>query len=96
MMEWIKNIFFVITNPSYWIMNYPYNKEFDNWLLNAIKTHNFENFTEHSVVIDGKILWIANHPYGSFTPYDMELRPSRRTIYLAHSKYMKDYLNLKK
>lgn len=75
---------FFLFRPSYWLMNSEYSKTLDDELIKALKTEEFTNISYYYADIGGMNLWIANHPYGSFTWYG--LRPSRRTIYEANKK----------
>lgn len=61
----------VITNPFWWRMNCNFNKDIDEWLKNAMKHYEIMEIYKchelHEISIDGKYLWVANHPYASFT-----------------------------
>lgn len=91
-----------LLNPSYWLMLEKYDKNVDEWLLNAMKHYQiilkYADSRKHvyEIIIDGKILWVANYPYSAFTYRYLETdmfgacltndcansgRPSRATIY---------------
>jgi len=96
-------------------MNYDYSKVWDDELKYLIKHHNFEKYqnevsissqkllmpvSQYETLINGKIIWIENHPYASFVEREpgrsslysniIEKRASRLTIYRAHKKWKKD------
>jgi len=94
LIEYIWDIVFLICHPSFLSMIRPYSKEWDELLNSLIEKHYFKEIDEIEATIDGVRVWIANHPHGSFTVLDRALdrivRPSRRTIYKAHKKLLKD------
>lgn len=85
--------FFFLFKPSYWVMNYRYSKEWDEKINDLMNKHKFEKNHMTANLGDTKI-WVVNHPYASFVPYQntYNIRPSRKTIYLAHKKLLKDVL----
>lgn len=89
--ELIKDFLFTLFHPSYWIMNEEYSKEWDDYFNNLMKKHSFVYHDKYYSKIGNNFVWIANHPYASFTPEtNSAIRPSRRTIYKAYKKYNKD------
>lgn len=65
---------FVLFNPKFSLMLSDYNKDIDEWLLNAMKHYEIEDFRDYrtsnikyEILIDGKILWISNYPYKCYT-----------------------------
>lgn len=79
---------------GYWNMNYPYNKEYNDWCKEQLENNtNFDFCGSYRVRYGGKELWIENHPYASFTLYGNSLfkehRPSRYTIYRLHKEYQR-------
>jgi len=98
-------LFFYLTmpfRPIYWIMNKSYNKEWDLKLTNLLNEHEFTNITYYHASLNGIAIWIANHPYASFTcTFDINhnlmitVRPSRYTIYLANKKLQKELTRLR-
>lgn len=68
------NFLFGLFNPKFWLMLSDYDKDIDEWLLNAMKHYEIEDTREYSasnrifeILIDGKILWISNYPYKCYT-----------------------------
>lgn len=91
MKKMIKNLQFLF-RPTFWLMNYPYDKKWDKQLNELMDK--FEPEFDRPSSIDGKIaivkfggcqVWIENYPYAYGTPYDFyrsvdKVRPSRLTI----------------
>jgi len=90
----MKTFIKVLTTPSCWIQNASYSKVWDEKLIELLKIGTFEKLSECSAVIGGIEVWIANHPYASFTPTELDVRPSRRTILKAHEKLCGDVLKV--
>lgn len=93
--------------PNYWTMNAHYDPQWDKELRSLMKEHDFVQYkanppgtwggiphiSEVEAKIGDKVVWIANHPYASFTTsanYRLDARPSRQTIYLAGKKLKED------
>ena len=103
----IKNILFTICHPSYWIMNHEYSEVWDTLLRKQAEEQYFtpeeddDPYLSYTVKLGSLRLWVANHPYASFTqpPFDMigcrRIRPSRLTIYQLHKKMIQDIANTK-
>jgi hypothetical protein len=73
------NFMKILFSPSYWLMINSYSRALDDRLINAMERGEpMLNVTSHHCEFDGLKLWIANHPYGSFT--FTEMRPSRLTV----------------
>lgn len=87
-------LFLRTLNPSMWVMIHAYSAEYDAALLALMEKHRFRDLRSHTVMLGEHELWIANHPYASFKPYvgwnGINVRPSRKTILLAHDRMMKD------
>ena len=80
---------YVLLNPSYWIQHHPYSKSYDKKLNDYLLRYDFENAdTPYYAKLGDLTIWIANHPYASYTiRYRNDfIRPSRRTIAKAHKK----------
>jgi len=92
--DWFASVLWVITNPSCWLQNYGYAQEWDDELNRLMRVECFANITEHTARIGGHEVWIANHPYASFTLRRHDVRPSRTTIYRAQKKLMRDLFSL--
>lgn len=89
----------VLLTPSCWFQNcFRYSKEWDETLNKLLVLETFEPFEKgYSVKLKGIIIWIANHPYNSFTIIlgGYEVRPKRSTILKAMDKLQKDMINSK-
>jgi hypothetical protein len=89
----LKNLQFLF-KPEYWIMNYRYNKDFDeliNRLLDTYELTETHRFGYTCKLGDTEI-WIGNMPYAFVTLYNTELpnyRPSRLTIQRLLKRYEK-------
>lgn len=90
MKYWLKVIF----TPACWIRNGAYSEAFDAELTRLLDNGaTFENYDRFTAQIGHLTLWVENHPYASFTPYDLAMnavRPSRATILRAHEHFVKD------
>jgi len=75
-----------IFTPSCWFGNHRalYNKEWDDWLWNALETSDNIVVGHCSAKINGVEVWYANHPYASGYAYSaMPLKQcSRATAFL--------------
>lgn len=101
--KFILNIQFLFM-PKYWTMLGYYDKHLDKWLSDAIKLNRFKILSQFEAEIGGKIFWIENYPYGSFTLSEKSFfdrtdpnekaRPSRLTIKRAWEKLQKEKLGL--
>ena len=81
-----------IFRPRFWMMNDPFNQEWDdklNQLMDKFEPEygkpNSIDGHVHTVSFDGNVVWIQNYPYAYGTPYGFwgtspEIRPSRLTI----------------
>lgn len=81
LLAWLR----VLTTPGCWIQLHPYVDGWDvkcRWLLD--NGYRFYDVKAHTARIGDYTLWISNHPYASFHPYDdcslNDLRPRRITI----------------
>jgi len=90
MMNFIRNLQFIF-KPHYWMMNNPYNEEWDKKLNQLMDKYPVEfgprnsiDGAIHTVSFDGNLVWVANYPYAFATPHsyahDIDVRPSRLTI----------------
>lgn len=99
----LKNILFTICHPSYWIMGYEYSELWDTMLRKRAEGHYFtpeedDVYISYTVKLGSLRLWVANHPFASFTLPRLGVcntRPSRLTIYELHKKMTKDIANTK-
>lgn len=82
MINFIKSLQFIF-KPSYWVMNYNYNKCVDVMVNDLLDRYEFEYDGEHVAKLGNAKIWISNVPYAAIRLYNTELegfRPSRLTI----------------
>lgn len=87
----ILNLQFIF-KPSYWLMNYPYSKEMDEFISKLLDNHDFTDISNFTAKLGGVVIWTANSPYASMTMYSSKVRPSRLTIQRGEKKLQKDYI----
>jgi hypothetical protein len=80
------NFLRVIFTPSCWIQNNPYCAAWDAELKRLVETEKFVFLNRHHAKIGKHTVWIANHPYASFSVDGCDIRPSRSTILRAMDK----------
>lgn len=85
---WIR----VLLTPGCWLQNGKYSAQWDTVLREALKLHRFTEINAFRATLGPYQVWVANHPYASFTPPLTTARPSRRTILMAHDKLIADLL----
>lgn len=94
MYYWFK----VLTTPSCWPQNESYSTFWNAKLNMLLDTEEFTDITQHTAKLGNTTVWIANHPYASFTPRNsicsFPVRPSRRTILKAHDKLMRSIFEI--
>jgi hypothetical protein len=100
--KFVKNLQFLF-RPNYWVMNYSYNETWDTVLNHLLDSHDFviQDDDKYVATLNGFEIWVTNHPYASFTPYDSRLkqilrrnvRPSRLTLVRAHKMYQQSIEN---
>lgn len=88
---WLK----VLIKPSSWMQLAPFSCAWDKALIHVIRNHRFTMIRDGRVAKVGTYqIWVANHPYGSFTPRDTglpeDVRPRRSTILWAYECMMQD------
>lgn len=74
-----------IFKPTYWLMNYPYNKEVDKIINELLDKYEMTDLDSNraTVKLGNATIWVENRPYASGRLYNTELacyRPSRLTI----------------
>ena len=69
----------VLLTPSYWIRIYRYDSSYDKWLRLQLINPIFTDMDAHTIKLNGKLIWIASYPYGSYRLFDGSELPSRRT-----------------
>lgn len=106
---WIRDFIVVISNPSCWMQNHPYCPKWDKLINEAaeIGIIQYKGNNSARMVIERQApeqdigIWIANHPYASFTSYPTSeqiwdgvfvprRRPSRATIIKLGKIYKKE------
>ncbi len=90
-MEWIKNFLAhlsMVFYPKYWLQNHTYSREVDRWFIESLKNPQFSKglMPQYVVELNGKIIWIANRPYG-LEVSGRDLRPSRLTMKKFYRAY---------
>lgn len=86
----------VLITPSCWIRNYPTNNYWDRSVRLNLKNPDFTLINRCEVRLNGKKIWIANHPYASVTDaetHNDNVMPSRRTVFMfgdALDKYISE------
>ena len=96
---------FILFHPSFWIMNYPFDKAWDRKFIKLMSDYKFTDINYYYAKLGNMRLGIQNYPYASFTLYDekennpfkkrLTVRPSRWTIYQARQKLRRDWLESK-
>jgi len=82
----------VLFTPSVWLQINPYSEKWDHELMARLHYMRFERCDEYTAYLGDREIWIANHPYASFSPRTPIVRPRRITILKAHDKLMNDLL----
>lgn len=77
-------------SPSYWGQLYNYCPLWDAKLNALMDKYEFTSITKYTAKLGETEIWIQNHPYASFTPYNSSIRPSRITVAKARRKLIKD------
>jgi hypothetical protein len=95
-LKWFKDFLIIVKlffNTKYWIMNESYSAKWDKELNSLMNTYDFKKMvyeSDYVVKLGEREIWVANHPYASFTDYSDNRRiygrPSRLTIYKAKQK----------
>ena len=95
----MKDFLRVLLTPSCWVQNCSYSRMWDAHLQELIAKETFVSIGHYTAKIGGITVWVANHPFASFTPHGLpflNVRPSRATLLKAHDKLLSDVLALKK
>jgi hypothetical protein len=81
--NFVSNLQF-ISKPDYWLMNYPFDKEWDDELNSLLTNYPFTDIGDYHAKLGSTNIWIRNHPYASFRKSASgSYRPSRLTILKA-------------
>lgn len=87
----------VLLNPAVWLQVYPYSKAWDRRLRHLLSRHRFTDINGLHATLGADRVWIGSRPLSHFTPANVPIRPSRRTILLAQDLLQADvygqYLN---
>ena len=86
----MKDFLYFLFHPSWWRMNYPYSRQWDEKLNAALDSGSFYDYTTYTIKIKELTLWVGNFPYACFCPYRHNIRPSRKTIRRAYNKLIKE------
>jgi len=91
----LRNLQFIFM-PSYWSMNYPYNKEVDKIINELLDNHELTDLDNKltTAKLGKATIWVENRPYASARLYGTRLenyRPSRLTI----KRLLKEFYKLR-
>lgn len=82
----------VLCSPKFWVQLHELSHQWDDELNRLLDNgYRFTNISSHMARLGVHNVWIANHPYASFTTDPGSIRPKRRTIRKAHRHLMQDY-----
>lgn len=90
MKDFIKNLQFIF-RTAFWLMNEPFNKEWDKKLNELLDKHEFTEKSKYTAKLGNYTIWIKNYPYSCFMPYSESegtapFRASRLTILRCKEK----------
>ena len=92
MKKLIKNVKYIF-KPKFWVMLYPYSRQWDIKLNEMLdKENNVRVINEFWGDVGGIKVWISNYPYGYGDPKTLNIRPSRATIERLHKAVEKSVL----
>ena len=92
-MDKLIDFLWAIVHPGFWLMNYPYSKEWDEWMKKMLDVGKFTDIGPFTAKLNGVWVWINNYPYAAFTNYPGEkCRPARRTIAKLKEKLIHDMI----
>jgi len=82
---------FAILNPSCWGRVGSYSKPWDEELNRLLDLHHFKAKDKYVASLGDAEIWIGNHPYSSFTPFNHShltdfVLPRRVTVHRAMRK----------
>jgi len=90
MINKIYHFLFFLFKPSFWMMNDPYCKEWDDKLIELMDKYKFTHRRKHTTMLGDNEIWTSNYPYACFRPYGVSTRASKMTIYKAKEKFEKE------
>lgn len=94
MKDFFRNLQFIF-RPNFWLMNDPYDKDWDNEFNMLLDEHTFSNIGEHTAKLGDTTIWISNYPFACFRKRNINKRPSRLTILRAKKQLKLDILRKK-
>lgn len=92
--DWLR----VLLTPGCWFQTERYSPEWEREILDRLAAgEQFRRDGQYAVTLGDLNIWVANHPYGSFTPglfsgLPKGMRPRRSTILWLHDRMMSDLL----
>lgn len=86
---WISAVLFGLLTPTMWIRIHPTDQALDEWFRECLSEGvYFTHIDRCTARLKGVEVWIANHPYASFTVGGSGL-PSRLTVYRLQKLLMR-------
>lgn len=86
---WVSAVVFGLLTPSMWLRNHRTDQALDEWFRECLSEGvHFTNIGRCTARLKGVEVWIANHPYASFT-VDGSGLPSRLTVYRLQKLLMR-------
>lgn len=86
---WVSAVVFGLLTPSMWIRNKVTDQALDEWFRECLSEGvYFTHISIYTARLKGVEVWIANHPYASFT-VDGSGLPSRLTVYRLQKLLMR-------
>lgn len=98
-MKLISELWAIISNTDFWVMNHLYDAQWDDRLKRLMYANKFvpDLGGKHWHKLDEVLIWTANYPHASMRPCSeldchspLPLRPSRLTILRAYRKLLHD------
>lgn len=93
MKDFFKSLQFIF-RPKFWLMNDPYDKDWDNEFNRLLDEYTFSNIGDHTSKLGDTEIWVANYPLHQFRKCYIMKRPSRLTILRAKKQFDRDKLRL--
>lgn len=83
--KWLEQASFV-ARPRFWLRNEPYSAAWDAALNAMLDDPKIETRGSHTLLLNGKDIWVRNYPYSYGHPYEWahEVMPSRATVIRLH------------
>ena len=91
----MKDFLYKLLRPRHWIKRNTFNKDWDQFVLNAIASGQIQRFDEYHAKVDGVLVWVKNYPYAYGTPDFADVMPSARTVDLLFAALLKSDTNRK-